>query len=101
MSKAPDNASGAGMETIAWSTEDGRFLRQNRSAVSSHELVRRTDASRLLAQKDAELQRLREALEDMTKWVAAFARDVSSADYKIVMESPRMLNALALLNPKD
>lgn len=73
--KASDSTSGAGMETVAWSyvpsdawvdvvlTDDQeKALRAAEFGRPVTDLVRRTDASRLLAEKDAEIARLREAL---------------------------------------
>jgi hypothetical protein len=89
MSKAPDNASGAGMETKACLIEGGTYFadrlvgpdrtsadhacmkREDKSYVT--ELVSRTDASRLLAEKDAELQRLRDDREQLRQIAQAWA----------------------------
>ena len=67
-----DNASGAGMKTVAWRYVDacGHFRYRGYQPNFDVEyailkpiaLVSRTDASRLLAEKEGELQRLREAL---------------------------------------
>ncbi len=89
MSKAPDNASGAGMEPTDEQIQlalaeydlslqsDPRNTEQARAnprwiAAMRRDAMREairaavTDASRILAQKDAELQRLREALKEIT-----------------------------------
>jgi len=72
MSEKSDNASGAGLETHAWAIFNsltGQLLsvdcRQNKPSADDRwqALVRRTDASRLLAEKEGELQRLMEHLK--------------------------------------
>jgi hypothetical protein len=90
MSKAPDNASGAVIEDrateakvlvrqlnqAAWASgnadADDSWKRQERTAATQDRLLNESlaaidqvcaDATRLLAEKDAELQRLREALD--------------------------------------
>jgi light-regulated signal transduction histidine kinase (bacteriophytochrome) len=48
----------------------------------------------------AECERLREALDDMIKWVAVYAASDGPAARRIVMESPRMQKAQRALQPQ-
>jgi hypothetical protein len=80
MSKAPDNASGAGTEPP-------------RDAMWEAICAVTTDASRLLAQKDAELQRLRAALEMCVKYLGGHQTRNIDTD-KAALDAAR-----AALNP--
>ncbi len=57
-----------------------------------------TRASELALDLNAENAKLRAALRDMMRWVAAFAK--GSGDHKVVMSSPRMENARKALTPE-
>jgi hypothetical protein len=102
MSKAPDNASG--LETVAWMETaamaepfTGYLNAAYGLKFGKYDLVCRTDASRLLAQKDAELQRLREALSDCLDDLEYLAKAPDSSYAR--PDDETISKARAALNP--
>jgi len=113
-----DNASGAGMETVAWRYIDARGHFRYRGYVANFdqeyrllkpiELVRRTDATRLLAESqahnanlEAQVERMREALSDVLA-IAILQPELHYLDNGIgtqTLDGIALLKARAALKP--